>query len=98
MRRALLSGVTVLAAAVGLSGQASQPNSSVGTWKLNLAKSKFEPASLAPKSMTSKIEAVGDRTRNTTEGVDANGRKIAYGYTISYDGKDYPITGTGPSG
>ena len=44
MRRALsgaLTVITVLAAVVSVSGQAAQSNPSIGTWKLNLAKSKL---------------------------------------------------------
>ena len=33
---------------------------SLGTWKLNLAKSKYDPANLAPKSQTVKNEAAPD--------------------------------------
>jgi hypothetical protein len=33
---------------IGLAAQATDP--AAGTWKLNLAKSKFEPANRAPKS------------------------------------------------
>ena len=32
-------------------------------------------------------------------GTDASGGRVAYGYTVMYDGKDHPITGTGrPNG
>jgi hypothetical protein len=68
--------------------------SRVGTWKLNLAKSKYDPGP-SPKSATRTIEARGNGTRQRTEGIDATGNRVAYEYTASYDGKDYPITGTG---
>lgn len=101
MNRKLFAGVTaavVLTVGIGLSGQAAQTNPTIGTWKLNVAKSKYDPANLAPKSQTTKIEAAGAGTKATTQGVDYAGKPISYSYTANYDGKDYPITGTGPNG
>jgi hypothetical protein len=84
---------------VALSAQAGQSNPSIGTWKLNPGKSKYNPKSLAPKAQTAKIEAAGSGTRNTTTGTASNGSNVNYGYTANYDGKDYPITGLGaPNG
>ncbi len=68
--------------------------SRVGIWRLNLAKSKYDPGP-APKSATRTIEARGNGTRQRTEGIDATGSRVAYEYTANYDGKDYPTTGTG---
>jgi hypothetical protein len=66
----------------------------VGTWKMNLAKSKFSPANLAPKSSTSKIEETADGgIKVTVDAVDADGKTIHYTFTAKYDGKDYPVTG-----
>jgi hypothetical protein len=102
MRRNLIGALTVvslLGAMVALSAQAGQTNPSIGTWKLNLGKSKYSPKSLAPKSQIAKIEASGNGTRNTTTGTASNGSSVNYGYTVNYDGKDYPITGFGsPNG
>jgi hypothetical protein len=68
--------------------------SRVGTWKLNVAKSKYDPGQ-PPKNATRTIEALGNGTRQRTEGVDASGNRVVYEYTANYDGKDYPITGSG---
>ena len=65
----------------------------VGTWKLNLAKSKYDPANLAPKSTTAKLEAVTDGIKATVDTVDSGNKKIHYEFTAKYDGKDYPING-----
>ena len=101
MRRTLLVGactvMTVLAAVVSLSGQAAQSNTTVGTWKLNLAKSKYNPGP-PPKSQTTTIEAVGNGVKNTTEGVAADGSRVAYSWTVNYDGKDNAYTGVGGVG
>ena len=65
-----------------------------GTWKLNLAKSKYNPANLAPKSGSTKIEATADGVKVTTDGVDSQGRKTHTEYTAKFDGKDVTIKST----
>jgi hypothetical protein len=66
----------------------------VGTWKLNLDKSKF-PAGKAPKSMTRTASADGDTVTYKFEGVGADGTAFSYGFTSKYDGKDSEVTGAG---
>src|SRR5260370_27690397 len=76
----------------------AQDNPFVGPWKLNLAKSKFEPGP-APKSQTRTVVAQGDGAKYTFDGVAADGTPFSYSFTVKYDGKDYPVTGTGmPAG
>jgi hypothetical protein len=62
-----------------------------------LGKSKFEPGP-APKSQTRTVVAEGDGAKYTFEGVAADGTPFSYSFTVKYDGKDYPITGTGMPG
>jgi hypothetical protein len=66
----------------------------VGTWKLNLDKSKFATGQ-APKSLTRTATADGDTVTYKFEGVAADGTAFSFGYTSKYDGKDSAITGTG---
>ncbi|MDQ6678123.1 MAG: hypothetical protein M3Z09_12590, partial [Acidobacteriota bacterium] len=67
-------------------------DSSLGTWKLNMEKSKFSPS--APvKSLTSVREASDDGVKVSTTGEGADGTAINGGYTAKYDGKDCPATG-----
>jgi len=76
----------------------AQNNPFVGTWKLNPSKSKFEPGP-APKSQTRTVVAQGDGAKYTFDGVAADGKPFSYSFTVNYDGKDYPVTGTGvPAG
>jgi hypothetical protein len=72
----------------------AQSNPLVGTWKLNLEKSKYSPDP-APKSSTRTTEAVGQSYKTTFEGISAEGTptKVVFG-PYSYDGKPYPVTGT----
>jgi hypothetical protein len=65
----------------------------IGSWKLNVAKSQFSPGP-PPQSNTLVIEASGKGEKVTTEGVSAQGRRAATQYTATFDGKDYPLTGS----
>ncbi len=76
----------------------AQSNPFVGTWKLNLANSKFNTAQ-PPKNQTRTVEAQGDGAKISFEGVAADGSRMAYSYTTKYDGKESPISGVGqPNG
>jgi hypothetical protein len=96
MSQRLVKVVFVLAAAAlwqaGVSGQAPHPLN--GTWRLNLAKSKYSPASLAPKSTTAKWVVAGDSATVTVDSVDSQGRTVHTEYTAKFDGKDYPWRST----
>ena len=84
-------GVVLGAGLVRVSAQASDAR--MGTWKLNVAKSKYSPGP-APQSVTMKVEASGQGEKSTTEGVNAAGAATKTEYTAHYDGKDYPMTGS----
>jgi hypothetical protein len=84
-------GVVLGAGIVRVSAQASDAR--IGTWKLNVAKSKYSPGP-APQSGTLKIEAAGQGEKVTTEGVNAAGTATGIQYTANYDGKDHPLTGS----
>src|SRR5262245_22957064 len=86
-KRAILTCVLVLAG-VGLCF-AADPN--MGTWKLNEAKSKLNPA--AGKNTTVVYAAAGDSVKVTVDGVDKDGKPTHNEWTGKYDGKDYPVTG-----
>jgi hypothetical protein len=78
----LVVGVAVMAA-----------DSNVGTWKLNLAKSTFDPGP-APKSQTLKIEAWGaDGVKYTADGVDPDGKPSHWEFQAKYDEKFVPFKG-----
>ncbi|HKC12451.1 MAG TPA: hypothetical protein VKI41_10500 [Vicinamibacteria bacterium] len=67
-------------------------DSNVGTWKLNLAKSKYSPGP-APKSQTLRLEAAEDGVKYTADGVGPDGKPTHQEFTAKYDGKDYPFAG-----
>lgn len=91
--------VTVIALSLVASGLLmAQTNSALGTWKLNVAKSKWVNVK-PPKSETRTIVAQGNGANYTFEGVAGDGSKIAWSFMTNYDGKDSPISGLGaPNG
>jgi hypothetical protein len=96
MKRILaLAAFTIFVSAIAGPVLAQSP--ALGTWKLNVAKSKYTPGP-APKSMTRTVQSAGDKVKYTFEGVAADGSKVAYTFTAAFDGKDYPITGSGSPG
>ena len=97
-----LKRVCVSAAFAGLFGAvlvgtvlAQTPDPQVGTWKVNLAKSKYCPGP-APKSATTKIEAAGAGTKVIVDQSLADGTVRHWEFTANYDGKDVPVTGNNP--
>jgi hypothetical protein len=78
-------------AGLELLAQATDPL--LGTWELNIAKSKFMSGP-PPKSSTRTFVQDGDGLKFTHRGIDANGKPVLVEYTAKYDGKDYSITGT----
>jgi len=75
----------------------AQQNPRVGTWKLNLARSKFDPGP-PPKTQTRTYEATQDGQKVTVEGIDGHDNKVSYSYSAKFDGKDYPYSGAGAPG
>jgi hypothetical protein len=82
-----------LMAIVATAGVTGAADHFLGTWKLNLAKSKYNPPELAPKSQTITREAVEGGMKIITDGVDALGKATHNEYSARFDGKDYPWTG-----
>lgn len=89
-RPALMVGV-IVAAAIAVAAQGTDPR--VGTWHVNVAKSKYSPGP-APKSQTLKIEAAGKGEKVTSETVSASGEKTVTEYTAEFDGKPHPLKGS----
>ena len=68
-------------------------DAALGSWKLNVAKSKYSPGPL-PQSASVKYEASDCGYKRTGETIEADGTKSAFEYTAKYDGKEYPVTGS----
>jgi hypothetical protein len=94
MSRWIVAAAVVLAVGTAV---AQSGNSEVGTWKMNIAKSKFS-AGTELKSGTIKVEAAGAGVKFTVDTVGADGTARHYQYTANYDGKDVPVAGNSPYG
>ena len=90
----MIALAAVVAAVLPVSIPAQNTDPINGTWKLNLAKSKFNPGP-APQSATRKYEVSGDDFKLTTDGISAEGKPIHFGIKAKIDGKDYPTPGLG---
>src|ERR1700674_3203418 len=97
MKRALAYVVVAMFVAMASAQVFAQANPLLRTWKLNTAKSKYTGSPM-PKEMTRTVEADGDSVKYTYAGTAADGSPSSYGFTVKYDGKDYPMTGSAPGG
>jgi hypothetical protein len=86
----LVAGLTVTSLALIAQG----PDPMVGTWKLNVSKSDFNPGP-PPKEATLVIKQVGDKRSSALSMELSTGRKIQFEYTATQDGTDAPVPGGG---
>jgi hypothetical protein len=91
MRRAALFTAVAVTLVVALGGTVLAQ--SPGTWKLNLAKSKYAQGQ-TPKSATLVYEAAGAGIKVTVDQVPADGPAVHYAYTANFDGKDVAVAGS----
>jgi hypothetical protein len=87
VRALAVCAVTVVSASLALAGE-----NWVGTWKVNLAKSKFSPGP-EPKNVILKFEPTPAGIKLTSDIVDAEGKELKGGFTSKFDGKEVPLTG-----
>ena len=89
----LLAGALVLALSSLAMAQDKDPAN--GTWKLNVAKSKFSPGP-APKEMTATIASAGAGRHVEVTGTPGEGTALKWGYSGNFDGKEIRVTGNNP--
>ena len=93
MRKNLLVVSLVACCAIVLSSSAVLAAENwLGTWKLDLKKSKFSPGPAA-RSLTLKWEATADGIKFTSDGVGADGKATHSMFLSKYDGMDVPYEG-----
>ena len=93
--RTLTFGVvlTLVVSVMSLSAQERDPR--IGTWKLNVAQSTYDPGP-PPQSITRTYEDRGGGvTFVTVEGINAQGNPIFGQVAHKLDGKDYPLATLG---
>lgn len=88
MKKLLGSILLALTIPVALVAQMSPNDPAVGTWKLNVAKSKFSPGP-APKDST---VTIAEDNKVTVNGTGADGKDINYSLTPS-EGTAVPVDG-----
>jgi hypothetical protein len=93
-RVALALAVGVFAVIAVAAAQSKDPF--VGTWRLNVAKSKYSPGP-APKGVTATYEAAGKGYKISVRNEPATGPVQEYSYTTNLDGADAKITGNNPN-
>lgn len=92
MTKKHLSTAVVLVGLVSAMALAQSTDPLIGTWELNVAKSK------GVKSGSTTIEAAGKGIKFTVDLMPADGAPSHWAFTANYDGKDYPVTGNSPYG
>ena len=97
-RRQLLAVATVIVLALSFSDLVlAQADPFLGTWKLNVKRSKFVPG--PPRKSETRIVVSTPTGMNVSSArVDGDGSTQEFEYTSNLDGKSYPIVGRGPYG
>jgi hypothetical protein len=70
-------------------------DNSIGTWKVNIAKSKYTPPPIPLKSYTMVRETAPGGVKVTITGERADGTPINASYTAKFDGAATAVSGTG---
>lgn len=81
----------ILGSIMTLAQTAAKP-AFVGTWKLNVAKSKYSPGP-TPKTQTAVIDSVDGGMKVVSDRVEADGKTVHFEWTAKFDGKDYAVKG-----
>ena len=68
----------------------AQSDPFLGTWQLNLAKSRYSPGP-PPKGETVNVQAEGQGLKATITGVNAEGNPFNYAYRPVFDGLSHPM-------
>jgi len=81
--------------AVGISTDraSAQTDPQVGTWVLDVTKSKYSPGP-APQSQTAVYAASANGLKVVATGTDAAGKPTNTEFTVTFDGKDHPAKGS----
>jgi hypothetical protein len=95
MKRLLVFAAVVVMAVVASGVLLAQSNPFVGTWKLNLAKSK-DTSGAIPKEETFTVQMVGDQRQVTINGTAADGSPLSFKYAVPDKGGTGKILAGGP--
>ena len=96
MQKRFLVVVALAVACMMMIGAALRAQSSdpwVGTWKVNLDRSTYNPGPKPQVAAMIKIESAAGGIRTTIDGVNAEGQKTHTESVGTFDGKDNPVKG-----
>ncbi|MBS0421330.1 MAG: hypothetical protein JSR66_26720 [Proteobacteria bacterium] len=85
---------SIFGLALSVAHSTSPDDPVLGTWKLNVEKSKFVPGP-GWQSQIRVYQSTPAGILVTWTGLDAKGEKMQVSYTYKYDGRDYPMAGSG---
>src|SRR5690348_5702351 len=71
-------------------------DNTLGTWKLNMSKSKYTPGPMPVKSLTITREGSDGGVKQRATGERSDGTAIDSSYTAKYDGTEAQVSGNGP--
>jgi hypothetical protein len=92
-RSPVIYATLITALVLALAVIAVAADSFIGTWKLNVAKSKASDPSLIPKSEILKNVAQDNGIKTIFDGADAQGKATHSESSGTWDGKDLSVTG-----
>jgi hypothetical protein len=92
IKRFAVLATTLLLVTLALCVAARAADQHSGTWKLNPAKSTYNPGPAA-KSVTLRIDSDENEFKVNSNGTDGDGNPTHVEYSAKFDGKDYAITG-----
>ena len=87
-----MRSITLVLALFGLGGMLTAADPIIGTWRMNIAKSKFSPGP-APKSVISTLTQEAEWILTRTDAIESSGQPIRRTNRYKIDGKEYPYEG-----
>lgn len=89
-RRIFILGTVVLCFAVNVAYAADVFS---GNWKVNIAKSKYDPGPPPKGPNITRVEAIEGGLKFTNDGVNAEGKPFHNEWSGKFDGNDNPVRG-----
>ena len=87
--------VQVLAIILGAAIAVWAADPTIGTWRLNVAKSEFKAPALHLKSEVRTYEESPEGVKVRIRTIEGDGHSVTVEYPANYDGKYYPVRGSG---
>ncbi len=96
LRLAAFLLLALIGRSIAEGGGAQATDAWLGKWRLNVAKSKYNPGT-APTSGTSRLEMVtGGSVKVTSDGIDGGGHSTHTEVVTMFDGQPSELKGTNP--